>query len=83
MDDRSTDLTPDQNKDDELEVKDGQPMGGISRWQLVVGIIGLVLLLLLGAKTFGAGGDHGPGQNAPGQEQDGGGHEPPSWVPDH
>ena len=43
----------------------------IPGWQKVVGIVGLVLLLLLGARMLGGGGlggggfDHGPGSDTP------------------
>ncbi|MBA3372877.1 MAG: hypothetical protein H0T98_05065 [Euzebyaceae bacterium] len=61
---------------------------GTSRWQMVVGIIGLVLILGLGIRLFGHGGG-GPGQNTPVESQEqqidqgGGGHVPPPGIPDH
>ena len=66
-----------------------EPITSTSRWQKVVGIIGLVVLLLVGSRMIGAGGNHGPGQNAPvenqGQQVDSedGGHVTPPWVPKH
>lgn len=67
-----------------------RPRTVVTTWQKVVGIIGLLVLLALGARMFGAGGGHGPGQNTPveNQEQeidteDGGGHVPPPGVSDH
>jgi hypothetical protein len=49
-----------------------------SRWQKVVGIIGLVVILGLGALMFRLGGGHAPGQNTPDQnrEQQIGPHDP-------
>ena len=56
---------------------------GTTRWQVVVAIIGFVVLLILGMR-MGAGGDHGPGQDTPVEEQqEDGGHVPPPGVPDH
>ncbi len=57
---------------------------GIARWQKVLGIIGLVVVLGLGVLMFGlGGGGHGPSQHAPDESQeqqietvDGGGHNP-------
>jgi len=78
--------------DFDTSVEPDRSTTGVSRWQMVVGIIGLVLILGLGILMFGpgpGGGGRGPGQNAPveNQEQqideDGGGHVPPAGVPDH
>jgi hypothetical protein len=57
---------------------------GIARWQKVVGIIGLVVVLGLGVLMFGpGGGGHGPRQHVPDESQerqidtgDGGDHDP-------
>ena len=62
-----------------------------SRWQKVVGAVGLVVVVWVGSEVyesvtgdFGGGGGHGPGQNAPVENQDqetetdGGGHRPPA-----
>jgi hypothetical protein len=73
-------------RDDSGVGPDRRSTSGTSRWQNVVGTIGLVVLLALGARMFGAGGDHGPGDQGPGEnqeQQNGGGHEPPPGVPDH
>jgi hypothetical protein len=66
---------------------------GSSRWQKVVGIIGLVVVVLaIGIVLFRVGfaGDHDPGKGTPGGNQEqqtgtdtGGEHTPPPWVPDH
>lgn len=68
---------------------DGGPTTGIARWQKVVGIIGLVVVLGLGVLMFGpGGGGHGPSPSAPGGDTSGveapageappaGGHAPP------
>lgn len=60
------------------------------RWQKVVGIIGLVVLLAVGARmvgTIGGGGGTGPGGHGPSvtepATEDGGGHTPPSGIPEH
>lgn len=45
-----------------------------SRWQMVVGIIGLVVILVLGIRFFGP---------AFGGTEGGGGHVPPAGVPNH
>ena len=42
---------------------------GIARWQKVVGVIGLVVVLGLGIQLF-AGGGHGPGALIPGGDQE-------------
>lgn len=72
----------------DVETDAGPERGsGTSRWQKVVGIVGLVLILWLGIQLFGPGG--GPGQHTPAGnqeqqiDQDGGGHVPPTGVPDH
>jgi hypothetical protein len=77
---------------------DGGSATGISRWQMVVGIIGLLVILWVGNSMLntllgrgpGPGGmDHEPGQGplpAEVQEQeseDGGGHRPPEGGRDH
>jgi hypothetical protein len=72
---------------------DRGPLTGASRWQKVVGILGLLVVLWVGRDTYkvidgdigGGGGGHGPGQEAPVENQDretdtddgGGGHRPP------
>ena len=60
----------------------------ISRWQKVVGAVGVLVVLWVGSDTYqvltgdfgGPAGGHGPGQNAPSETQDsetdGGGHRP-------
>jgi hypothetical protein len=71
------------------EGADREPITRTSRWQKVVGIIGLVVLLLVGSRMIGAGGNHRPGQDTgvENQEQrvdsEDGGHVPPPWVPKH
>jgi hypothetical protein len=65
---------------------------GASRWQRVVGIIGLIVVVLaIGILVFrlGFGGDHDPGGGPRGgnQQQEtgtdaGGEHTPPPWVPE-
>lgn len=67
-----------------------EPITGTSRWQKVVGVIGLLVLLLVGSRILGAGGNHGPGGGMRGDDQEqtggterGGGHVPPPWVPKH
>lgn len=71
---------------------DGGGTIGTSRWQKVVGIIGLlVVVLAIGLLLFrlGFGGDHDPGRGTPGGNQEqqtgtdaGGEHTPPPWVPE-
>jgi hypothetical protein len=70
---------------------DRGPGSRISRWQKVVGIIGLLVALAIGFLLFGPGlgGDHSPGGATPGgnQEQqtdpgESGEHTPPPWVPE-
>jgi hypothetical protein len=75
---------PDADADTAVE-PERRAKTGTSRWQKVVAIIGLVVLLVLGIRMFVVGGGHGSAPNTPvdNQEQDGGGHEPPPWVPDH
>jgi hypothetical protein len=70
--------------DDAGEERDRGSTTGTSRWQKVVGIIGLVVVLLVGIRMFGAvGGGQGPGGQTldENQEQeldtdDGGPHDP-------
>jgi hypothetical protein len=74
---------------------DGAGPTGTSCWQKVVGIVGLLVVLWVGDNMYDtvtgdlgggpAGGLHGPGQNAPVENQDqapdtddGGGHTPPA-----
>lgn len=38
---------------------------GRARWQVVVGVVGVVVLIVVGALLL-AGGGHGPGRHAPG-----------------
>jgi len=70
---------------------DGGAPTGTSRWQKVVGIVGLLVVLWVGDNMYDTvtgdlgGGQHGPGQNAPVENQDqapdtddGGGHTPPA-----
>jgi hypothetical protein len=72
---RYTDSTP--GLGDNPSVGSGrESKPGISRWQKVVGILGLVVVLWVGnglyetlTGDFGDGG-HGPGQNAPVENQD-------------
>jgi hypothetical protein len=84
---RSTDSTPGAS-DDPSEESGREPKPGTSRWQKVVGVLGLVVVLWVGSGAYETltveGGDprHGPGQNAPVENQDqepddGGGHTPP------
>lgn len=62
---------------------------GTSRWQKVVGILGVLVVLWVGNDTYKVidgdfgGGEHGPSQDAPAENQDqetdtddGGGHTP-------
>lgn len=85
------DLPPSPDTDDETRVgPDRKSTGGTTRWQKVVGIIGLVVALWVGSEMYdtvfprgpGPGGP-GPGQHAPGENQeqeidtgDDGGHDP-------
>jgi hypothetical protein len=60
---------------------------GASRWQKVVGIIGIVVVLWVGNEMLDQVLDRGPGGGGPGQEQetdreDGGGHAPPEGGDD-
>jgi hypothetical protein len=71
---------------------DGELVASTSRWQIVVGIIGLLVLVVLGIQIFGlAAGDggHGPGDDtAPAEVNDvdsspeDDGHTPPGGF-DH
>lgn len=66
---------------------------GTSRWQKVLGILGLAVVLWVGSEMYevlygdiggGRGGGHGPGQDTPVENQDqetdtdDGGHTPPT-----
>ncbi|HEX9765277.1 MAG TPA: hypothetical protein VGA36_00840 [Nitriliruptorales bacterium] len=87
-----TALRPDLGDDTDDGGPDRGATIGTSPWQKVVGSIGLVVVLWVGSETYdtvtgdfgGGGGDHGPGQNAPVENQDpetdtdGGGHQPPA-----
>lgn len=44
------------------------PKRGTSRWQLAIGILGVVLVVWLALQTFG-GGEHGPGRHGSTGEQ--------------
>lgn len=80
MPDRPTQFVTESGDDERGAPTGAEPKRGTSRWQKVVAIIGLVVLVLLGMRMFASGG-HGPG---PGQgQQQKGGHQPPAWVPDH
>jgi hypothetical protein len=81
-----TDTPPQSDTDVE---PDRPSSGGTSRWQKVVGAIGLVVILWVGTQMYGAvfggvgGGDHAPGQETPVENQepeidveDDGGHDP-------
>ncbi len=62
--------------------REGGSTTGIARWQKVVGIIGLLVVLGLGVLMFGpGGGGHGPSRHAPGGDTSGvqapGGEAPP------
>jgi hypothetical protein len=72
--------------------RDHGPTTGTSRWQKVVGIIGLVVVLGVGIKIFGGGGGpggHDPGGNTPPAVTEdgdqplpsggGGPHDPSNW----
>jgi hypothetical protein len=74
------DLRPDTGDDTAVEPGRGATTG-TSRWQKVVGIIGLVVLLWVGYQMFVAGpglgggggpggGGHGPGQGPPVENQE-------------
>ncbi len=85
-----TDLTRSPEIRDDAGVEPhGESASGTSRWQKVVGTIGLLVLLALGVRMFGAAGGHGSGDQGPGGQQeqddtdDGGGHVPPPAIPDH
>jgi hypothetical protein len=69
---------PDTGKNSE-EPTDRRSTTRTTRWQKVVGIIGLVVV---GFLLFGGGGsvDHGPGQNPPFETENGGGHAPPPGI---
>ncbi len=68
-----------------------EPAKRSSRWQILIGIIGLIVVVWIGLQMFG-GGEHGPGRHAPGGGQtqteapadpagdapDDGGHAPPA-----
>jgi hypothetical protein len=83
MSDRSVESVAPSGDDENGPPVGGQPRRGTSRWQKVVAIVGLVVLLVLGMRMFASGG-HGPGQDTTGeQQQEDGGHQPPPWVPDH
>jgi hypothetical protein len=76
--------------DGEGPEQSARPAAGTSRWQKVVGTLGLVVLLWVGRGLYGTvtgdvagGGGHGPAPSAPAQtdepETDGpGGHVPPA-----
>lgn len=58
--------------------------GGLARWQKVVGIVGLAVVVVL--VILLVTGDHGPGRHAPDGQQgqsadvgDGAGHDPARW----
>jgi hypothetical protein len=57
---------------------DPPPYPGTPRWVKVFGIIGIVLVLLVVARVFIGGGEHGPGRHTP--SGDAGGQVPPSSV---
>lgn len=81
---RATDVLPDPDNSDGTGVRRGQgATTSTSRWQKVVGIIGLVVLLWVGSDTYdvvvddsggGSGGgteeEHGPSQDSPVEDQD-------------
>ena len=93
-----SDLTPHPETDDNA-ITAGADRGQtrISRWQKVVAIIGLVVLLGVGARMVGAiagdgtgPGGHGPPVTEPATEPtgdepagEGGGHTPPPGTPEH
>lgn len=68
-----------------------EPARRSSRWQILVGIIGLIAVVWIGLQML-SGGEHGPGRHGPGGDQtpteapadpagdppDGGGHTPPA-----
>lgn len=75
------------------EAPDPPATTGTSRWQKVVGSLGLVVVLWVGTEMYenvtgdfgGGGGGHGPGQSGPVENQgpetdtgDGGGRAPPA-----
>ena len=55
---------------------DPPPYPGTPRWVKVFGIVVAVLLVLVVARMFVGGGEHGPGRHAP--SGDAGGRVPPS-----
>ncbi len=57
---------------------DPPPYPGTPRWVKVFGIIGIVVVLLVVARMFIGGGEHGPGRHAP--SGDAGGQVLPSSV---
>jgi hypothetical protein len=69
---------------DDHRTSSDRPVGRSSRWQKTVGILGLVVLLIVGAQMVaaatgtGGGFDHGPGIDAPPAPPTGGGnpHDP-------
>lgn len=72
--------------EDTGEESDQASTTGTSRWQKVVGIIGIVVILLVVVLRFGVGGEHGPGRHDPRGDTPGvedgarpeGGHAPPA-----
>lgn len=68
--------TPNLKNDDDTGAPSGRGSPtGMSRWQLVVGSIGLLVVLWVGSKTYdtitasGPPGGGGPGQHAPVENQ--------------
>ena len=87
------DAPPDLQTDDDVDAKpDRRATTGAARWQKAVAIIGLLVVLWVGSQMYdvlygdigggGPGGGHGPGQDAPAENQDqeidsdDGGHDP-------
>ena len=79
--------------DDARVAPDHRATPGTSRWQRVVGIIGLLVILWVGNRMLGTflgrgpgPGGHGPGQEGPPAEmqehgiEGGGGHVPPPGL---
>lgn len=79
---RATGAPPDpETTDDTVVGRNRTSTPGTSRWQNVVGIIGLVVALWVGSETYDVvvgdfggggpgGGNHGPGQDTPVEDQD-------------
>jgi hypothetical protein len=63
---------------EETHMADPPPYPGTPRWVKVFGIIAVVVVLLVVARIFIGGGEHGPGRHAP--SGGAGGQVPPSSI---